>query len=159
MTDQLRDTASIRDFMTAMGQDVRDLPTVDVPDAERVLRGKLVIEEALELLEAMGLKLVSNGHQVHRSEVSTEIDEQLSVDLVEMAKESADLTYVNKGTMLAFGLPADEVFDAVHASNMSKLDDEGKPIRREDGKVIKGPNYQPADVAAIVRIPAQTDRS
>lgn len=62
-----------------------------------------------------------------------------------IAKEAADLVYVVVGTCIALGIPYDSVFDAVHKSNMSKLDDEGKPYLREDGKVEKGPNYQAPD--------------
>ena len=51
------------------------------------------------------------------------------------------------------GLPSrlfDETFTAVHESNMSKLDDDGKPVRREDGKILKGPNYKAPDIEALV---------
>lgn len=59
-----------------------------------------------------------------------------------IAKEAADLVYVVVGTCVALGIPFDEVFAAVHESNMSKLDDEGNPYLREDGKAMKGPNYR-----------------
>ena len=59
-----------------------------------------------------------------------------------LTKELSDLLYVVYGTALAFGLPLDPAFNRVHESNMSKLVD-GKPLYREDGKVLKGPNYQP----------------
>ncbi len=63
-------------------------------------------------------------------------------DLPDLAKELADLLYVVYDTSAAFGLDIDRVFAEVHSSNMSKLDADGKPIYREDGKVLKGPNYQ-----------------
>lgn len=62
-----------------------------------------------------------------------------------MFKEMADLLYVIYGAFIEFGVDADKVFDAVHQSNMSKLGEDGKPIFREDGKVLKGPNYKPVD--------------
>lgn len=62
-----------------------------------------------------------------------------------LLKEGADLLYVLLGTFVSLGLGDQliETFKRVHESNMSKLDDNGKPIYREDGKVLKGPNYKP----------------
>ena len=57
-------------------------------------------------------------------------------------KELADLQYVLSGTVITFGLRFEEVFERVHQSNMSKLVN-GKPLKREDGKFLKGPNYKP----------------
>lgn len=62
-----------------------------------------------------------------------------------IAKELADLLYVVYGTAAEYGIDMDRVFAAVHKSNMSKLDRDGNPIRREDGKILKGPDYMPAD--------------
>ena len=59
-----------------------------------------------------------------------------------MLKELADLQYVLSGMVVSLGLPMQEVFARVHKSNMSKLVD-GKPLKRADGKFLKGPNYQP----------------
>jgi predicted HAD superfamily Cof-like phosphohydrolase len=58
-----------------------------------------------------------------------------------LLKELVDVQYVISGFAETFGLPLETAFNRVHASNMSKLDDYGRPIRREDGKVLKGPNY------------------
>lgn len=58
-----------------------------------------------------------------------------------LLKELADLVYVCHQMAAAFDLNLTEAFIRVHDSNMSKLDDDGKPIRREDGKILKGPNY------------------
>ena len=71
------------------------------------------------------------------------------IDKAELTKELADLLYVTYGMAVTFGLPIDEVFERVHRSNMSKLGDDGKPIYREDGKVLKGPNYQPPDLTDL----------
>jgi NTP pyrophosphatase (non-canonical NTP hydrolase) len=72
------------------------------------------------------------------------IDELMKVhpDPAALTKELVDLLYVVYGFAVTFGLPIDEVFERVHRSNMSKLGDDGKPIYREDGKVLKGPNYE-----------------
>lgn len=64
----------------------------------------------------------------------------------DLAKELADLLYVVYGTAVAFGIPIDYVFRLVHESNMSKLGEDGKPIYRKDGKVLKGPNYKPVNL-------------
>jgi len=59
----------------------------------------------------------------------------------EIMKESCDLVYVIMGMFVEFGWDFDEAFKRVHESNLSKLDDDGKPLYREDGKILKGPNY------------------
>ena len=65
-------------------------------------------------------------------------------------KEACDLVYVVLGTFVEFGWDFDEAFKRVHESNMSKLDAEGKPIYREDGKVLKGPNYHKPDLSDLI---------
>jgi len=73
-------------------------------------------------------------------------------DLVEVAHEIADEFYVLVGKVISHGLQDKmmDVFDEVHRANMSKLGTDGKPIYREDGKVLKGPNYSPPDVKSIL---------
>lgn len=71
-------------------------------------------------------------------------------DIVEIADALADIIYIACGTAVAYGIPLDRVFAEVHRSNMSKLGEDGKPIYREDGKVLKGPNYTPPDVKGIL---------
>lgn len=72
-------------------------------------------------------------------------------DVVEIADAVADLLYVVYGAALTFGIPVPEVFAEVHRSNMTKLDDEGNPIYRSDGKVMKGPNFSPPELLPILR--------
>lgn len=71
-------------------------------------------------------------------------------DLVEVADAIGDMIYILIGTAVAYGIPIDEVFNEIHASNMSKLGSDGKPIYREDGKVLKGENYFKPDIAGIL---------
>jgi len=71
-------------------------------------------------------------------------------DKQKVAKELADLLYVVYGAADCFDIPIDAVLREVHRSNMSKLGPDGKPIRREDGKVLKGPNFSPANLDGIV---------
>jgi len=72
--------------------------------------------------------------------------------LVEVADALGDMLYILCGTMLSHGLQdkMGEVFLEIQRSNMSKLDENGKPIYREDGKVMKGPNYFKPDIKAVL---------
>lgn len=72
-------------------------------------------------------------------------------DLAEIADALGDLAYIIWGTALEYGIPLDEVIGEIHRSNMSKLGADGKPLIREDGKVLKGPNYTPPDIAGILQ--------
>ena len=75
-------------------------------------------------------------------------------DIVETLDALIDLQYVLDGAFLSFGLQdvKMEAFDEVHRSNMSKLGEDGKPIRREgDGKVMKGPNYFKPDITQFIK--------
>jgi NTP pyrophosphatase (non-canonical NTP hydrolase) len=83
--------------------------------------------------------------------VKEEANEVYSSDGAEnLVKELADLVYVSFGYAATFGWDLDEALRRVHASNMSKLGDDGKPIYREDGKVLKGDNYQPPSLKDLV---------
>lgn len=118
---------AVREFHEAFGHPVAE--TVAVPETQlRKLRERLIEEEYYEVWSA-----------------------SLSEDPVELAKELADLIYVIAGAALVWGIPLDEVFEAVHESNMSKLGPDGKPIYREDGKVIKPEGWQPPDIASILK--------
>ena len=94
------------------------------PDRER--QKNLIVEEFKEFLEADGM-LFRHGKNVQ----------------YECLKELADLVYVCYKYAENMGWFLDEALDRVHKSNLSKLDEDGKPIYREDGKVLKGPNYKP----------------
>ena len=65
-------------------------------------------------------------------------------------KELADLVYVCYQYAENIGWDLDEALDRVHRSNLSKLDDDDKPIYRDDGKVLKGPNYKPPNLKDLV---------
>ena len=93
----------------------------------------LIVEEFKEFLEAEGMLFRKN----------TTIE-------AEALKELADLIYVCYQYAENMGWLLDEALDRVHLSNMSKLDTEGKPIYREDGKVLKGPNYKPPTLTDLV---------
>jgi len=83
--------------------------------------------------------------------IKEEFAEVMTADTAEqILKELADLIYVTYGYAAAFGWNLDEALRRVHASNMSKLGDDGKPIYREDGKVMKGPKYEKPDLSDLV---------
>lgn len=74
-------------------------------------------------------------------------------DLIEVADALGDMLYILCGTILEHGMQykIEEVFEEIQRSNMSKLGHDGKPIYREDGKVMKGPNYFKPDIEAILK--------
>jgi len=113
-------------FMKTFGQDVKNKPSFST-DKINKLRIDLIKEELDELTEAMKSK-----------------------DLLEVADALTDILYVTYGAGHAFGIDLDKCFDEVQNSNMSKLDDDGKPIYNESGKVMKGPNYFKPDLSKFV---------
>jgi predicted HAD superfamily Cof-like phosphohydrolase len=93
----------------------------------------LIVEEFKEFLEAEQQLIMG-----------------LTINSAECLKELADLVYVCYQYAANLGWDLDEALDRVHQSNLSKLDDNGNPIYREDGKVLKGPNYQPPNLNDLV---------
>lgn len=126
MEKQLR---MLLDFHTAFLRHIEESPMVDIPDHVKEERKMLIREESKELLEA-----IDNG------------------TIEEIAKEAGDVLYALLGTVVAFGLTEDfpNVFEAVHKENMSKLDENGQPIIREDGKILKSSRYQKADISSLL---------
>lgn len=101
--------------------------------ASRTLQRRLIVEEFKEFLEAEQQLIMG-----------------LTVNSAECLKELADLVYVCYQYAANLGWDLDEALDRVHKSNLSKLDNNGNPIYREDGKVLKGPNYQPPNLTDLV---------
>ena len=142
------DNNLVEEFHKAFGHPVETAPTLGTVEL-RILRTKLLIEEVLELATAFGLNVVCNvidGVQ----HVAIEENKNLVPNVVEIADGLGDIRYVTDGANLCFGLPAEEILAEIHRSNMSKLGEDGKPIYREDGKVLKGPNYFEPDIAKII---------
>ena len=71
-------------------------------------------------------------------------------DLAAIAQELADVVYIAYGTALTYGIDLDAVIAEVHRANLSKLDENGRPLYRSDGKVAKGPRYQPPDIRGVL---------
>ena len=74
-------------------------------------------------------------------------------DIVKVADALADIVYVVYGAADTWGIPLDAVVAEVHRSNMTKLGEDGKAIRREDGKVLKGPHYAPPNIVRALLAP------
>lgn len=126
--------ALVKEFHEAFNLSVNDEPTFKLLE----LRFNLCAEEHKEATEEMATLAV----QVDKKATP----EAIRKTKMRLTKELADNLYVIFGTAVTFGLPLEEVFEEVHRSNMSKLGDDGKPVLREDGKVLKGPNYKEADL-------------
>ena len=125
--ETLSNFESVGVFMHTFNQEIKheaEFPSKDVCK----LRVDLIAEELKELKEAIRDK-----------------------DIVEVADALTDLLYVVYGAGHAFGIDLDACFNEVHRSNMSKLGSDGKPIYREDGKVLKGPAFFDPDLTKIVQ--------
>jgi predicted HAD superfamily Cof-like phosphohydrolase len=120
---------AVAEFHDAFGIESANAPVVSLPEQTVLLRHNLMKEENEEYLEAAQNK-----------------------DLVEVADALGDMLYILCGTILSHGMQhkITEVFNEIQRSNMSKLGSDGKPIYREDGKVLKGPNYFKPNIASIL---------
>lgn len=148
----------VREFHHAFGVEDASTPSVRTKEV-RELRVRLIAEELCELCCALGVDLSLDAIGRNCDYEVKAISDDESVDLVGAADALADLDYVIQGANLAFGLPAQEITNEVHRSNMSKLGADGKPIRRADGKVLKGPAYSPPDIARLLAKEAATQQA
>jgi predicted HAD superfamily Cof-like phosphohydrolase len=121
--------ASLAQFHRAFNLPMRQMPSADIDDALARLRVALLEEEVGEFVAA--------------SERS---------DLLGIADALADIVYVAYGTALTYGIDLDAVLQEVHRSNMSKLDSDGKPLIRDDGKVLKSERYFPPDIESVLQL-------
>ena len=116
----------VGDFMEAFGQEVLYIPTM--PDFNlAALRLDLIEEEVQELRDGLGKK-----------------------SMLEIADALTDILYVVYGAGHSFGIDLDDCFHEVHRSNMTKLGEDGRPMYRDDGKVMKGPNYEEPDLTQYI---------
>ena len=116
----------VETFMRTFGQEVKTKPSLST-DKINKLRLDLIKEELDELKEAVNNK-----------------------NLLEVADALTDILYVTYGAGHAFGIDLDKCFEEVQNSNMSKLDENGKPIYNDSGKVMKGPKYFKPDLSKFV---------
>ena len=124
-----RKIEAVSEFHRAFGLGIKNKPTAFLSKEKNLLRYKLMREENEEYLEA------ANNN-----------------DLVEVADALGDMLYILCGTIIEHGLQdkMEEVFEEIQRSNMSKLGENGEPIYREDGKVLKGPNYFAPNINKII---------
>ena len=125
-----KELVDVTKFHNAFKIKVNQNPTVEIDNALIELRYRLMQEENSEYLEAAKNK-----------------------DLIEVADALGDMLYILCGTILTHGLQykIEEVFNEIQRSNMSKLGKDGNPIYRNDGKVMKGPNYFIPDIYKILK--------
>ncbi|HMB65092.1 MAG TPA: nucleoside triphosphate pyrophosphohydrolase family protein [Eudoraea sp.] len=121
--------AAVAEFHQSFGLGISDTPKADLGNTKNRLRFNLMDEENKEYFEA-----AQNN------------------DLVEVADALGDMLYILCGTILEHGMQhkIEQVFEEIQRSNMSKLGMDGKPIYREDGKVLKGPTYFKPNIGAIL---------
>lgn len=120
-----------KEFMVACEQFVNKQPGVNT---ETILWERLIREEFVELQDA--LQSFSVTHSANH--------------LADVAKESIDLIYVIAGLLNNLGVNGDEIFDAVHKSNMAKVGIDGRVTKRPDGKVLKPEGWQSPDILGII---------
>ena len=117
----------VKIFMETFGQEVKNEPSFSSKKIND-LRYELIREELEEFKDALKNK-----------------------DILEVADALTDILYVTYGAGHAFGIDLDKCFEEVQQSNMSKLDEKGKPIYNESGKVMKGPNYFKPDLTKFIK--------
>ena len=119
----------VAEFHRAFGHPAPEAPCIP-PDERLLLRMEMMLEEIREYVEA-----VTSG------------------DIEAASRELADIAYVVIGTAVECGMTRfGDIFAEVHRANMSKLGEDGRPIYRPDGKVLKGPNFRPPDIRHLLRV-------
>lgn len=144
----------VREFHKAFNRPIRNIPDVGFPH-ERVLRVRLILEEALEFAKACGVRV---SHGVGNSALNMQdlwIGPDIpwqdrGADITQMAHELADLSYVVNGSAVQFGIPLRSCMDVIHDANMRKLGPDGKPILDAHGKVKKPDGWEPANVSHVL---------
>ena len=135
----------VKAFMQKVGQATPEIATI--PDSKiRILRAKLILEEALETVEALGVHVHIEG--VELLEEGLVYSASDTVNMQEVADGCADISVVTIGTLIAFGIDDEPLLEEVDASNLRKFG-EGS-YRREDGKWMKPPGWTPPDIMAAI---------
>lgn len=144
----------VKDMNKGFGIVDPETPNLRDPETRR-LRATLIFEETKELLYELGFRIEPVTFYEHGSRTELEaklIPIAVELNLEKIAKESADLKVVTYGTDAALGIDADIAFDAVNQSNMSKIAPDGSVVRRDDGKILKGPHYHEPDMSVIYSV-------
>ena len=135
----------IRAFMQHAGQDTPD--SVTIPDAaSRLLRAKLILEEAMETVQALGVEVSLGDTLVQFDALSWR--EGGDVDLEGVVDGCADISVVTMGTLVAFGVDDEAVLQEVDEANLRKFGPGS--YAREDGKWMKPPGWMPPDILGVI---------
>jgi hypothetical protein len=135
-------------FMHRAKQEVHPLPCIpSIPT--RILRARLTLEEALELINALGCTVHCNGTEIRGPEQFM-LEPCLKPNLLLVADGTADLSVINTGTMSSCGLPDIPLLSAVDANNLNKFGP-GHSFRA-DGKLIKPPGHRPLNFIPILEL-------
>ena len=118
--------SQVRQFNTTYAKEMSTAPRLPT-EPEATLMNNLIHEELMELNEAID-----------------------AGDLIEIADAIGDILYVTAQQATIIGLPVDALLREIQRSNLSKLGADGKPMYREDGKVLKGPNFSEPDIAGVL---------
>ena len=138
----------VKEFMQKVGQDTPSRLTTP-EEKTRILRAKLILEEALETVSAMGVEVRTGGEDgVVIEEETLYYTAPGDVDLVEVVDGCADISVVTTGTLIAFGVDDEPVLEEVDESNLRKF--EPGSYRREDGKWMKPPGWTPPDILGAI---------
>lgn len=141
-------------FNKAFGHPVNKVPSF--PEAKLPDGLAAELAELLSLMEKIdkldtGKSVRALRIRLLMEEFSEYIHAELTNDMAECADALTDMSYINGGTCCVYGLPGEELFSTVHENNMSKLGPNDKPIRREDGKIMKPDTWSPPDLVSILR--------
>jgi predicted HAD superfamily Cof-like phosphohydrolase len=141
----------VLEFHETYGQPVGGYPSADHVSKEREdLRNGFIVEEFCELLEAQGYPSEATAIMQKAWEEVKQLQKIAQPNVVGIADALTDIQYFTYGSEVEYGIDGDAVFIEVHESNMSKLGPDGKPIYREDGKVLKGPNYFKPNIEEVL---------
>ncbi|WP_306642781.1 nucleoside triphosphate pyrophosphohydrolase family protein [Sanyastnella coralliicola] len=132
-------------------------PFAEIVDHVREFHDAFMIGNAYEPTAEIGVDQVALRHRLMHEENEEYLEAAQNGDLVEIADALGDQLYILCGTILKHGLQDKivEVFEEIQRSNMSKLDANGKPVMREDGKILKSDLYFKPDIASILQMEKQ----
>jgi len=149
----------VREFHFAFGVAVAAKPRL--PSADWSPERQAAIDNAIDALEALADAMREPTHDDGATRwlriglMAEEMAEYLTAEdagsLIKIADALGDMGVIADGTALSYGIPLDDVRKEIHRSNMSKLDSNGKPIKRGDGKILKSERYSPPDIASVLK--------
>ena len=123
-------------------------PLASVSEFHRIYN----VPQSVDPVAKPGAELIALRHRLMAEENDEYLEAAHAGNLVEVADALGDQLYILCGTIITHGLQhvIEEVFREIHQSNLSKLGPDGQPLYREDGKVLKGPNYFRPDIASVL---------